>query len=281
MSINFTAKISVLENGKESKYDSVADANGQLSYENFSEYVRDTIIKVSKEVLAEEQSQGRFKDPSILVDGVKKPIEQVKPFGDVFIAEKIVTSTALTAVYKNILERSPKGMSSTYENYHVVIYNDSEVARTMEELVNWSSKVALKKGDRIRFVNITPYAGKLERNNKIQGNSGKGIKRKLSRDKRLANRGVVVRVPNGAYVLAEKASRKVLKGNISSRFEFINGKYLKFEALPKSTVGPNYGKIRRLRTNFVKGARDDAGRKLKGQYVYPCILLTVLENTLA
>lgn len=272
MKIN--ASIKITEGGKESAYDLPSDLSGEVTYQQFSEFVRNAIIKVSYDVLKEEQSLGRLKDPVILVDNTKKPIDQVKPFGEVFMAEKLEGSQILINIYSLIVSKSPIGQSKTYEAFNVVIVNNVEIARTMKELQDWTKVNTLKKGDFVRFVNLTPYASMLEREGISRGREKK--KTSLSKTKEWRNRGIKVRVPNGTYILAQRQSAKSLKGNVRSSFSWINGKYLNFAAKPKSTLGPNNGKIRELRTNFSRSARNTVGRKIKGDYVYPSIVLTIV-----
>lgn len=280
MKINAT--IEVTENGKKSpEWSLQGDLNGSTSFEEFSEFVRQSVIQISLSVLKEEQQKGYFKTPSILVDGQKKPIEQVRPFGDVLIAERLTTGDILTPIYQNIISRSPHGQSGTYEAFNIVLYNNNEIARSMAELQNWikSNPSALKAGDQVRFLNLTPYASKLERNNIVKG-GGKGIRHRPSRKAKGQYKGTPIRVPNGTYVLAFRASQKYLRGNVKGKFEFINGKYINAIAKPRSTVGPNNGKVRDLRVTFSQSARNAFKNKIKGFYVYPSIVLTITENSL-
>lgn len=279
MKIN--ASIEITEGGRQSStLNFQNDLSGQATFEEFSEFVRQAIITVAQDALKEEQAKGYFKNPTILVDNQKKAITEVRPFGEVLIAERLSTGDILTPVYENILIRSPKGQSGTYEAFNIVIYNGQEIARTMDELKNWikTNPGALKAGDSIQFLNLTPYASKLERNNVISG-GGKGIRHKASKAKG-KYKGTPVRVPNGTYVLAFRASQKFLKGNVIAKFEFINGKHINALSKPRSTKGPNNGRVQDLRVTFSQKARNAFGNKMKGFYVYPSIRLTITENSL-
>ena len=261
--------------------DFARDFSGDVTFQDFAEFVRQSVIRISYDALKEEQQKGRFLKPSILVDNQKKPIEQVNYFGEVLIAERLSTADILTPVYENILIRSPKGQSGTYAAFNIILLNDVEIARTMTELQNWikANPAGLKTGDKIRFLNLTPYASKLERNNIVAG-GGKGIRTVHTRSKRPIHKGIQVRVPNGAYVLAHRASQRYLKGNVKSKFEFINGRYINAAPKPRQTVGPNNGAIRDLRVTFSNRAKNVFGNKIKGFYVYPSILLTVTEDSI-
>lgn len=275
------ASIEITENGRTSStLNFQNDLSGEATFEDFSEFVRQSIISISLDALREEQAKGHFKNPTILVDNQKKPIEQVRPFGEVLIAERLRTGDILTPVYQNIILRSPKGQTGTYQAFNIVLLNGQEIARTMEELTNWikANPAGLKVGDSVQFLNLTPYASKLERNNKIAG-GGKGIRHTKSKAKG-RYKGTPVRVPNGSYVLAFRASQKYLKGNVIAKFEFINGKYINAISKPRSTNGPNNGKIQELRVTFSQKARNVFGNKMKGFYVYPSIRLTITENSL-
>ncbi len=266
----FDVSISVREVGKKSnEYSLQADIDGKVTLAQFLEFTRATLLTIAQDTLKEEQQKGFDKNPIVVVDGSpKKPISFVSPLGKIeFVSSQVSGAEVLEQVYLEILSRS-KIVTGTYIEGNIVAFNGSVIATTIVELRTWlKTAPELKPGDIIRFVNVVPYARKLER----YGVTAQRSKTKTakSRDKQKRS-GDLILAANGVYFLASRAASRNFKNNIKIKFEFLLGSTLGLQQFP--AISKN-GKP--LRRNY----KPDGKRpKNSGPYLYPTIKLTVNER---
>lgn len=218
------------------KYARNARATGTKTASNLEEFqvlvafLKETLSRIAKEALKEEQAKGFEKDPIVLVDnkrGVRE--EDVKPFGKIEYYSKAAPADILLPIYQAILDRSPE-VSGLYKANNVVILNKRLIASNPAELTQFLKKFNPSPTDVVQFVNILPYAGSLERYGISQGRQrGRMLK---TQDKQQRS-GLMIRQPNGAYYLAARSIIRKFKGNANIKFEWINGSNL--TGIPKPT----------------------------------------------
>lgn len=259
----FNIDFSVEEKGrKKPEYRIDTDLAGEVTLEDLLSFMKSALITISSDVLKEEQAKGFDKNPVVAVDGkVGKPAIDVKPFGKIEIFARQEAATFLLAIYEQIVNKSPID-TGLYIDSNYVFLNGTQIAKSLYELKAWTEKkVPLKQGDVIRFVNVMPYASKLERNSVTAGKTKTRYGKARDKQKRS---GSFVRLPNGTYFLAASQVRRKFKFNSNIRFEWINGSSLDLSGVPARN---RRGKI--LRKTF-------ASRK--GSYVYPSIVVRIVEK---
>ena len=182
-----------------------------FSFEELGKDISKEHVIYAEEVFDFEQDQGFPKDPIISVDNkFNKKIEDVKPFGKIeLINSQIDLVEDLMKAY-DILYNQSKVKSGRYREHHWVYINNMNdpVAKNRFELLRWAvaqSKQGFPRGLKISFVNVTPYARKLEQ---------RGIKKGSitpTRKKR-KKRGIMISAPNGTYQTAQRTMKRILKG---------------------------------------------------------------------
>lgn len=276
-----SVSMTVTQEGKDGTkpYDFLNDLNGTKTVEEFLQFMKDTLVIIADQELREAQAQGFDKTPVIAVDNViGKSVKDVKPFGSIIFSARQEANVVLAPIYEALLLRSRKD-TGLYRDSHLVLYNSKVVAVNLAEFTGWlSKKVPLKNGDIIRFVDIMPYAGKLERNAITATNSGKGRKgpkMKKSTDKKRGYRsGTTVRTPNGTYFLAAKSIVRQFKFNSNIRFEWVNGVNIREATDRAPSTNRRGGKLRKT----FKEKKNGRGRK--GSYAYPSIVVRINERGL-
>lgn len=269
--------ITIEEGGRKApNYDFVADQFGDLTFEEFQDFIKSTLIITADTVLKEELAKGFDKDYLTVVDGVAgKNVYQVKPFGKIEYVSKAVAEDFLLPIYQGLLDRSAV-QSGLFVDSHFVFWNGEIIARNITDLKNWTKVNGgkLKNGDLIRFVNMMPYASKLEREGTT---NAKGINRRMvkstdKRQKKVFGPRIGVRAPNGTYFLTTRSIARKFKFNSLIRFEWINGANIDFTGVP--TVNRAGKKLRRT------FAPKKGGRGKKGSYTYPSITVRIKEEGL-
>ncbi len=262
-----TVDYKVFEKGKLApKYSVKSDLDGRVSLEDFLIFAKKTLISISLNALQEEQAKGFPKNPVVVTDGkTTKNIADVSPLGKIFFVAQVTLDKVLLDTYQAIVGRQIAKDTGTYASAHFVMLNKTVIAGNLSELQKFvRSSPVLKDGDTIRFVNLTPYAGKLERDGR-SGNKFATTKYRKSTDKKRRS-GEIVRRPNGAYFLASRVIGAKYKFNLPVRFEFIPGNFLDFSRAPKRAPGQS----KDFRKTFSKD-----NYKYKGTYVYPSIRMIV------
>lgn len=269
---NASATIQVYEgNGKrKSGWTIQGDIAGSISLSDFLSLEKSVKIQVAKLALAEEQAKGFDLKPRVRTDNrADVPIENVLPFGKIEYFSRSQVLDVVVGAYEEIDKGSPF-RTGIYADSNWVFLNGSLVAKNLFELRAWAkTNPAVSGNDFIRFVNLTPYARKLELRGTRRSSTGdtagtnisRSVKRKVKKGAKLST------VPNGAYALATRRIRSrfaSLKSNI--RFTFITGGEMGVSsAVP---VRPHF------RTTY--STRKVNGKTPKGAgrpYVYPSITI--------
>jgi len=240
------------------------DLSGELTFKEFLQFEKSVKISVAEDERNYQQDTGAFdKDPRTRVDGVyDAPVVNVKPFGTIEYIAKATPKEVLLFAYEAILSRSP-GDTGLYLSSNWLFYNGVKIAETQEELRVWLDRAkGIKDSDVFRFVNLTPYARRLELAGISRFTRGKnrGLARVKGRRKKVRKLKVEAKAPNGAYHLAFGAiKRKHAGATARFREEFVSGSQI--SGLP---VKSNF------RTAFASGKyKSGVGRP----YLYPSIVI--------
>ena len=258
--MKFSIDVKVTE-GRRRRPELEADIDGRASLADLLEYTKGSLILIADQVFHEEIARGFDKNPIVAVDGkVGAPIASVHPLGKIEFTSRASMKEILLETYQGILGRSPV-LTGRYRRSHRVLHNGKEVAYDLRSLKEWlDGNPKLEDKDYILFVNVQPYARKLERLGVTYGNarySSRSVRVTKSKNKKGEVR-IRMNQPNGTYYLTARAIRTKYKRNSIIRFTFISG----------SLLG--------LTASFKTGRRgkNSAGRP----YIYPAILISVQEN---
>jgi len=219
-------------------------------------FTKRALISLAVDALEEEQALGFDKSPVVVVDNKRgESINKVKPLGKIQFVARQDLKDILIFAYNSIMIRS-KELSGDYKRSNVVTFNGQQVANTEEGFTTWLNSIAyFEPRDRIRFVNTSPYARKLERYgiSKGVGGLGRSSRRYRKADKHEKRKGgTQFLVPNGTYALAQRAIARKYQANAFIKFEFLPGDSL-------GITGPG--------TQYKRGA--SAGKS----YLFPTILI--------
>ena len=220
-------------------------------------FVKNAVIKIAVDALAEEQAQGFEKDPVVVVNNkAGKNVLDFSPLSSPnirFIARselKEVLIFAFEAIDSRMFAKTGKYLRS-----NIVTYNGRQVASDRSGFYSWLENVkAFGPEDRIRFINTAPYARKLERFGVHKDKRGFGPKLKMRNAKRHEKKpaGTKYLVPNGVYALAHRAVDRKYGKNAYVKFDLLTGNKI-------NLTGPG--------TVYKTGAS-------KGKsYLYPTILI--------
>ena len=235
--------------------------NGKLFDSNDIKEVGKWISKnhylISKDELKKEQDIGFDKKPRIRTDNKwGKPTTNVLPFGKIEYFARSDVSEVIMYAYKMIEDRSPRGATWRFQSSNWVYYQNTVVAKNRIFLKTWLESVKLKDQSKITFVNVTPYASRLEYAGIKKGKRGTVGKRRKVNSKAL---GKSFQRPNGVYFLALGAIRRKYKQA---------GELIKFTWVG-SASGITPPSVYGYRTTYM------AGSKRSGPYVYPSIEFTI------
>jgi len=267
---NFNISYEVKERGKTlPQYTLNTDQDGKLTLGDLLRYTKDALITISTDVLREEQGRGFDKNPVRLVDGKpNKAVNDVDPLGRIEYFARQDARKLILQTYQEILKRSPV-FTGEYERANVVTFNGRQIANDLPSLEAWlESAPEFGNRDRIRFINTSPYARKLERLG-VTRQRRKFRTRKLGKRESDRQGRKVLLVPNGAYSLAYRAIRSKYKANSFIAFDLVPGSSLGI------TEGFGQGTHSSLRRTFAKNRNNgsSAGRP----YLYPTILIYVVK----
>lgn len=250
--MKISVEMTVQENGvvKESR-GYLRDSAIELT--DLLEWTKSQLLVIADQTLTEEQEKGFDKEPVMLVDGKpNKAVRSVSPLGQIEFIARADFQEVLFDTYISLMRRSPV-KSGRYIDSHYVFHNGIQIANDYARLQKWAnSGPELKDNDTIRIVNIQPYARRLEllgvtaqRTQSRKEDAGRRNKKK---------KGVMVRMPNGAYQLTARAIKAKYKNNLGIRFTF----------LPGTSLGLS---------GVFKGGRkkNSSGRP----YLYPTIAFTI------
>ncbi len=261
--LKFDVEVSVKTNDRTHPgYSINTDLSGEVTLMDFLQFTRDTLVVIAAEALKEEQAKGFDKDPVVTVDGrAGKSVYDVNPLGSIEFTARVQMKQILLDTYAGLSERSPV-LKGVYKSSNFVVYNDKQVATDQASLQAWlDSNPNFQDGEFIKFINVQPYARKLERMGITAATQGtrrdpKGRTSKRT-NKKTGKERVRVNLPNGTYFLTARAIRAKYKRNSTIKFTFIAG----------SQLG--------LSGNFA--ARKSDKGKPRRPYVYPAIVISVKE----
>lgn len=257
----------VRESGSRRNVELETDTSGVKTFADFLKFTRSSLIQIASQALREEQAKGFDKNPVIIVDNkVGKSIDSVSPLGKIEFKARVEVSSLLLSIYKLILERSRRS-TGFYAANHVVMLRGRIIARNMDQLQAWiNSETSIKESDFVSFVNITPYAGFLEREGiRVDSttNTPVRVSRKYTSKRRGPSFGKEVRMENGTYFVAARAARNTFKNNARIYFEWTPGSKIGMSELPSADF-----RGKKLRKTF-----SPSNRVSKGNYVYPSIVV--------
>lgn len=259
--------VSVREVGNKGiSYNIVHDLKGETTLKDFFVFTKKLLQAVAVNALREEQIRGFPKDPIVVVDGrTNKSVSDVSPIGKIqFISPRLSFSKLIEETYVEIVFRS-KIVSGTYAAGNFVFFNGVVVATTVTELRAWlKSGPVISPGNIVRFVNVLPYARKLERSGVTAQRSKPRVVK--SRDRKQRS-GQFIGAPNGVYFLSSRHVARKYKFNAAIKFSLILGSTLGVQNFPAVTKS---GKT--LRRNYKGSAKNP---KNTGPYLYPSITITI------
>jgi hypothetical protein len=267
--LEILGKVSVKVSGAGAEFYTVEGSlSEKATLQEFLAFTKKSLIGISLDALRLEQERGFERDPVVVVDGRKnKSILDVSPLGKIQFIAKAQGTTLLFDLYQDILAKS-KVVTGTYLENNFVMYNSKVVATNTAELISWLAKVEFTRGDTIRFVNVTPYARKLERSGVRAGITKERLVK--TRDKKQRS-GPLVQAPNGVYFLAHRAISRKYKQNVEKmKFIFLTGNTLGIQNYPVISKRTN----KPLGKNFVKRGNQ----KKSGPYLYPTIQIVIGES---
>jgi hypothetical protein len=258
--------ISVATNTKEYKGMGIASlaASSKEEVEDSLRQLKEFMIEVSKEALREEQGRGFDKNPLVLVDGRRGREESVKLLGKIEYQSTIDISEVTIESYKVIQDRS-KIVTGLFSRLNYVLLDRKIIATNLSELESFFEEPPLFfAGSKINFVNIAPYAGRLERLGVSRGRSN--IKLGAAKDKKKRS-GAKIRKPNGAYALSFRSIKRAYGKRARVSFKMLPSDYLGF-----TTPIPPNGK------QSFRATYDPNGKYNAGFYVLPTIEISLGES---
>lgn len=242
------------------------DISGDATLKDLTKFTKQALIQISLETFKEERGRGFDPKPRVRVDNsFNKDIFAVNPFGKIeFIARQNV-APAIRNIYAEIQKFSPV-TSGQYKASNYIFVNNQIVATDPGSLEVYLKTARFKGGEKIVFMNVTPYSARLEANGIRKGQRGslrgKNIKRKKTGEKR----GKVTARANGTYALAYRFARK--------KFIGISGA-LRFAYLPNGTDGIYIQESGVFKTSYQNTRKNRAKGQVGKPYYYPAIIITI------
>lgn len=221
--LKFDVTMTVTEKGRKApKYTLESDSKGQVSLKEFLEWQRQTLITVALEVLKEEQDKGFTRKPVVAVDNRKnKNVTDVNAFGKIEFFSQVSGTKLIELTYKHIM-RTSKVVTGQYKASHRVLLNKQIVADSETSFNKWiASNPVLNENDEVVFINLAPYARRLER---LGVTAQRQQNRKVNyrgKDKNATKPKVLA--PNGVYYLAYRAVGRKFKNHARITFRMVSG----------------------------------------------------------
>jgi hypothetical protein len=275
--VNISFEISIVERGKKSPKWRATDpeTDRKMTIQELLETVKKTLQTVAVTALREEQARGFTKFPVITIDKTPgKNISDVSPLGQIMFSEVATDSKMLLNIYADILRRSPVG-SGVYRKSNIVTLNGEYLAGDYSQLEKAIQTLTLKPGDIIRYINIAPYARRLEALG-VTAQKARPVYRK-STDKKKRSGSMVLK-ETGVYFMTSRSIKKRLMGSSIVRFQLMPGHTLGINSIPVIANG-------RVLRKFYKGhvAGEKPGSNFRkgqvGSYLYPTIVVVIREGT--
>jgi hypothetical protein len=240
-------------------------ASSKEEVEDALKQIKEFMIAISGEVLREEQSKGFGTNYVTLIDGRKgRREEDVKYLGKIEYQREVDISKMVIESYKVILDKS-KVVSGLYKSLNYVLLNTQIIATTLPELeAFFEGSPLFFPGSKIVFVNIAPYAQRME----LQGVTKGRVSMKMGKSKDKQQRsGPQVRKPNGVYALSVRSIKRAYGKLAKVKFELLPSDYLGFTR----PIPPN--SKQKFRATF-----DPKGKYNSGFYILPTISITLGEE---
>lgn len=268
-----SVQVSISDNNKQgiSTRAFKADLNGVQSIRQFNKDFIQGHKKIAREALKEEQGLGFPNNPRQRIDNkFDASIEALKVFGKVEYFAPIAAPEAILNIYDAIEKRTIIGATRNLINSNRVMVNGKLAAKNRVELKLFLEKnqQSFSEGTRFTFVNVAPYARKLERRGYRKGKRGQGSSR-VNRKTKSRYTGDLIEAPNGAYYLAFRSARRNVGKVVSNfmTFRYISGSEI-------SSIIPQDGR----RRTFAKARRKGGvGRP----YLYPAIVIELTDRGIA
>lgn len=266
MATEFKVEVSVKDGAKRKRtYSFQDDLDGDATLDDLFNFNQRATFSIAREVLKEEQSDGFDKKPRVRTDNkFGKPDITVLPFGKIEYFARADLGPALVDIMKELELRSPK-VSGQYRSGNFLFVNGVKVAAGPKETEAWTKTVLAKKGlsptDKIRIVNVNPYARKLEYLGITRGKTGRNMQRGRKSTTRKRKTGSITFLkPQGAYSLTYRLVRRRYKALAS---------FMKFQFMPNGTDGIYIQAGDGFRNTFVKDGRP---------YLYPSIQIRIASE---
>lgn len=265
--VSFSVGISVKDSTGKTNVVLDSDLGGQSTLKDLQLFLRSALIKTSLAILREEQAIGFDQKPRVRVDNkFDRDINLVRPFGKIEFFSRLNFAQTIIGMFEEILIRSPH-RTGLYERSNYVFLNNQLIATDMSSLKTYmkDNESKLKDSDFIRFINVTPYAARLEYGgiSKSTRGANKGSSRRKRKNSKAAS-GKLVSKPNGAYVLAHRVIR--------SKFKQV-ANFIKFGFIPNGYAGIKIDGGGVFRTSYMP-----TNRRYSGPYVYPSITLSLNQS---
>lgn len=284
--------ISVVEKGRSgSTYSLDADLDGKATVKELQIFLKSALASVAKEVIKDAVKNRGF-DPSYvrLVDGkANLPEEAVSPLGKIEYIARQNLKEIILETFKAVIARSAKD-TGRYIRSHIVTYNGEPVAKNLPQLQAWLKKpIVFESKDRIRIINVQPYARKLERYGVTAQTKGMGVSDKVRRygmnkkgertgGKGIRSDAVGMLIPNGTYALTARAIERKYGKNAYISYRLVDGGELGNEEIAKQTY-----KTDAASKHFKAGSRKRTlknGSRKGLPYFYPSILIKVIARAI-
>lgn len=233
--------------------------------EEIFDFIRAVHVEVDNSVVEEFQNKKLFPIESdrfqTIVDGkASRNKNLVKAFGKIVNTRKIEDFSKVILFAFNELQKTQVSSSGYYASNNYLVYNGQVVAKNIFSVNAWLKTAQIKQGDRIRILNPTPYARKLEREGKKISKSKKDNNKKIN-SKRMKKSKVT-----GGQVLAANGSFWITKNTIRRKFPVLrNSVYFSFIPLA-SSIAKSLNSKEFSRYTFKQDNRD---------YLYPSITIII------
>lgn len=251
-----------------------ADTTGVKFLNDYFEFNQEFTFEAANVARAQAEVNGGFPVNSrARTDNVfdRNP-RLVKPLGKIEYFAPITVTQSIIEIYELIIERSPI-MTGQFRAANWVFFNSKLVAKSVNELrtfiLSQLGGDGFKTGDTVRYVNVAPYARRIEYLGVRRGTRGKfaGLNQKRGKKVRISKKtGNLILKPSGSYQLSYVLARKRFK-SVAQR--------IKFGFITTGTGGisiPVYPLRGQSSRNTFKGGKSGrAGRP----YLYPSITITL------
>lgn len=218
-------------------------------------------VEIHEAILEDFQKKKLFpvdeKRFATFVDGKRtKDKFKVKPFGKIVDTKKVEDFTkVILFAYQKLLEQQIK-LTGYYSQNNWLVYNGDVVAKDIFSVNSFLQKAPLENGDRIRIINMSPYARKLEREGRKVSLAKKTFGQSLGTKRQKKSKAT------GGQILAANGAFWRTTGQIKRKFPVLKNS-VRFSYIPvEGSVASRLNSKNFSRYNFKKDGRP---------YLYPSI----------